>query len=310
MRAAAVVGGVVLVAGVAGAALVAAGDGSKRNGESWEFARALSSRRSYVAAAQIGNSIYVAGGMVGETGRRLATFQRFDAAADAWMTLEPLPEPVRAAAGAALDGRVYVIGGSATEGPSRGVYAYHVREQRWRRAPPLPKPRFNHAAVALGSRLYVLGGFAADSESADVFVYEAVARRWSRGPSLPRRTHAFGAVAFDGEIWLIGGRRGQRVLDDVWILDPETGSWRSGPTLPRPMELLGATVAGREIHAVWDDVYQIYDATTGRWRQGPRPLVERHALRAFHVDGAVYTVGGCTNTLEDSPVVERRVVGN
>ena len=71
------------------------------------------------------------------------------------------------------------------------------------------------------------------------------------------------------------------------------------------MELVGAAVAGDEIHAVWESTYQIYDGATGRWRQGPTPLVTRHALEAFAIDGRLYTVGGCTTALQDSPVVER-----
>jgi hypothetical protein len=74
------------------------------------------------------------------------------------------------------------------------------------------------------------------------------------------------------------------------------------------MELLGAAVAGGEIHAVWESTYQVYDARSGRWRDGPAPLVTRHALEAFAVDGALYTVGGCTTALRDSPVVERRML--
>jgi hypothetical protein len=75
--------------------------------------------------------------------------------------------------------------------------------------------------------------------------------------------------------------------------------------MPTPMELVGAAVAGDEIHAVWESTYQIYDASTGRWRQGPTPLVTRHALEAFAIAGRLYTVGGCTTALKDSPVVER-----
>jgi hypothetical protein len=71
------------------------------------------------------------------------------------------------------------------------------------------------------------------------------------------------------------------------------------------MELLGAAVAGDEIHAVWEEVYQWYDASEERWQRGPRPLVTRHALQAFAVDGVLYTVGGCTTALRDSPIVER-----
>ena len=40
----------------------------------WTMARAMSLRRSYTASAEVGSQIYVAGGMVGETGRPLAAF--------------------------------------------------------------------------------------------------------------------------------------------------------------------------------------------------------------------------------------------
>ena len=76
----------------------------------------MSLRRSYVAAAETGGQIYVAGGMTGETGRPLATFQRYDPRSDSWTTLPQLPEPVRAGKGAALDGSIYVVGGTTTGG--------------------------------------------------------------------------------------------------------------------------------------------------------------------------------------------------
>ena len=65
-------------------------------------------------------------------------------------------------------------------------------------------------------------------------------------------------------------------------------------------------MAGNTIHAVWESTYQIYDPHTGRWTDGPPPNVTRHALRLFYAGGALYTVGGCTTALHDSPIVERR----
>jgi hypothetical protein len=121
--------------------------------------------------------------------------------------------------------------------------------------------------------------------------------------------HAFGAVAFRGEVWLVGGRRGESVLREVWILDPAAGRWRRGPAMPYPMELLGLAARGDELHAVWESTYQVYDAGTGRWRTGPPPRVTRHALSAFAIGGVLYTVGGCTTALRDSPVVERLTLG-
>jgi hypothetical protein len=277
----------------------------------WTFAQAMSQRRSYAAAAEVRGQIYLAGGMVGNSGRPLSLFQRFDPRRNAWTTLEPLTEPVRAASAAATGERIYVTGGQRRGGVSRRVDVYDVARHAWSEAPPLPAPRFNHSTVALDGSLYVLGGADAEHERRDVFIYGAMGDHWRRAAPLPDAMHAFGAVAFEDEIWTIGGRRGERTLRDVWIYNPRRNGWRPGPALPKPMELLGAAVVGPEVHAVWERTYQIYDARSGRWRQGPSPRVARHALAAFNVAGRLYTIGGCkTPQLEDSQVVETLRVGD
>jgi hypothetical protein len=69
------------------------------------------------------------------------------------------------------------------------------------------------------------------------------------------------------------------------------------------MELLGATAAGGEIHALWEHTYQVFDGR--RWRQGPSPLIPRHALSLFASGGRLYAVGGCRSPeLLDSQAVE------
>jgi hypothetical protein len=278
------------------------GEAAEQDGQ-WAYGPSLSSRRSYVAAAQIGPSIYVAGGMVGETGRPLATFQRLDTRKGSWETLSRLPMPTRAAAAAAVDGVVYVIGGTTPDGNTRAVWGWDG--ETWQARAPLPAARFNHEAVTLGGRVFVLGGFEEGEEHDEVYAYDPALDRWELVSHLPEPNHAFGAVAFRGEIWVVGGRRGEEILDEVRIFDPDTGGWRSGPRLPEPMELLGAAVVRDEIHAVWESVYQWYSASEGRWSRGPSSLVTRHALQAFAVDGVLYTVGGCTTALRDSPIVER-----
>lgn len=292
----------VLVAAAIGLGACGGSEAAKQ-AEEWTLGPSLSSRRSYVAAAQVGPTIYVAGGMVGETGRPLATFQRLDTGKGAWETLSPLPAPTRAAAAAAVDDVLYVIGGTTAAGNTTDVWAWDG--ERWRARSPLPEARFNHEAVALEGKVYVLGGFDEGEEHDEVYAYEPAADRWQLVSRLPAPNHAFGAVAFRGEIWVIGGRRGEQVLGEVSIFDPAARRWRNGPPLPEPMELLGAAVAGDEIHAVWEEVYQWYDGAEGRWSRGPTPLVTRHALQAFAVDGVLYTVGGCTTALRDSPIVER-----
>lgn len=268
----------------------------------------MANRRSYVAAAELGGKIYVAGGMFGGAGTRLDRVQRFDPTRETWATLPRLPVPVRAAAGATLGDQFLVAGGTTPTGGGRQVFSYDPGAGRWGRYAPLPRPLYNHAAVSVDDRVYVLGGYDTHGgELRDVYVTSrGAAPRWASGLPLPRKVHAFGAVNFRGEIWVIGGRRGEEQLREVWIFDPEQARWRRGPAMPKPMELLGATVVGDEIHAVWERTYQIYDAATGRWRDGPAPLVPRHALSLFHVDESLYAVGGCTTKLRDTAVVETR----
>ena len=283
----------------------AASPDSGRSAEAgWTQVASMSQRRSYIAAAQVDRYIYAAGGMVGETGRPLATFARYDTSGDRWETLRPLPVATRAAAAAAVGGVVYVMGGTTPEGNTRAVWAWDGAA--WRARAPMPAARFNHAAVALDGRIWVLGGYEGGGEHAEVFVYDPQADLWRRSAPLPRPTHAFGAVAFGRELWVIGGRRGESILREVWTFAPgRQGGWQRGPVLAEAMELLGAAVVEDEIHAVWEHVYQIYDAVEGRWRHGLRPGVTRHGLEVFAAGGALYTVGGCTTALRDSPIVER-----
>lgn len=272
---------------------------------SWEQVASMSQRRSYVAAAELGQFLYAAGGMVGETGRPLATFARYDTTADSWEVLPQLPVATRAAAGATLDDQIYVVGGTTEEGNTGAMWAYSPESGEWKPRAPLPSPRFNHGAIALGRKLYVFGGYLEGRERREVFAYSPATDSWSQVTLLPSKNHAFGLVAYEDEVWVLGGRRGDDVLREVWIFDPQTFEWRVGPTMPEPMELLGAAVAGEDIHAVWESTYQVYDGGSGEWRAGQRPLVTRHALEAFAVDGVLYTIGGCTTALRDSPVVER-----
>lgn len=288
----------------------------------WAFARHMPHRRSYTASAELGGKVYVAGGMVGETGRPLDLFERFDAKRNEWTSLKPLPEPFSAGAAASLGGRIWVVGGnSQAAGPrqagaprqtdeqadGRQVYSYDVRRDSWRAEPRLPAPRTNLAVVALDGKLYATGGLDPFEPSRVVFVYDPSARRWSTAAPLPKPLHAHAAVVFRGELWVLGGRlRSQKIVRDVWIYNARQNRWRAGPPLLEPMDTLGADATRDRIAVVLHKTFLIYDARRGRWRRGPGQNVSRHALAAFAIDGTLYSVGGCIYPrLADTSTVEK-----
>lgn len=298
-----------LAAGGGIVATIRHGGGTATSG--WSFAQSMPHRRSYTASAEIGGDVYVATGMVGNTGRPLDLFERFDAGANSWTSLTPAPASFSAAAGAALGNRMYVIGGNGAAGEKdangRQVYVYDVGTGHWSRAASLPAPRTNFAAVALGGKIYAVGGLDPFHATSTVFVYDPSRNRWSRAARIPQALHAVAAVAFHGELWAIGGRDlAGAVTRGVWIYDPSRNRWRAGPRLPAPLETAGAAVAGDEIHVVLESVTLTYDAHTHRWSRGPSLEVSRHALAVYAIDRTLYAIGGCiAPQLEDSSVVEK-----
>src|SRR5918994_4699166 len=94
------IAGAIALGGISTALISACGGGGETSNTVlqspsgvWERVASMPQRRSYVAGAQVGSLVYAAGGMVGETGRPLATFSRYDTRRDAWSQLTPLPVP-------------------------------------------------------------------------------------------------------------------------------------------------------------------------------------------------------------------------
>ncbi len=272
----------------------------------WEPAAQLTHRRSYPASVELGGKIYVAAGMVGETGKPLDFLERFDPETGEWTDLAPLPVSFSAGAGTVLDGRFWVIGGNnSKEVDGRQVFSYDLAADRWRPETRLPATRMNLAAVTFGGKIYAIGGLDPFHPTKTVFVYDPATRRWSKGTQLPVALHAHSASVYRGEIWVFGGR--DRTVErqrGVWIYNVERGEWRRGPALPEAMDTLSTAVNGDRIDAMVDDYYFVFDGE--KWIEGPTLDVPRHALAAYTIDDTLYAVGGCLHPqLRDSTVVEK-----
>jgi hypothetical protein len=273
----------------------------------WHSAASMPERRSYFAAAQLGGDVYVAGGMVGASGTYVRRLERFDPRRNSWTRQPDLPTEARAAAGAAFEGKLFVLGGQTERGVTRRVYAFDPLTRRWSVRAPLPAPRYNAAAASLGGRLYVAGGVRNIDPLRTMAVYDPRTNRWRTAPPLPAAVHTQALVPFRSELWSVGGfDRAGNAVRAVWIYSPRTQHWRRGPRLEAPLAMLGATAAGGRIYAVSERSFETYVPGHG-WRLGPQLQVPRHALGLFATAGRLWAVGGCVvPELADSRVVESR----
>ena len=91
---------------------------------------------------------------------------------------------------AALDGKVFVVGGVGTEGLANELYVYDTAADRWVDRRPAPTRRDHLAAAALHGQLYVAGGReqTLSKNLATLEVYDPATNPWIAGPAhCPRR---------------------------------------------------------------------------------------------------------------------------
>lgn len=184
--------------------------GARRTG--WSALRRAPSARTEVAAARVGDAVYVAGGFDADTGSSTAAVDRLDLRSGRWSVVRPMPVALNHAVAVGYREALYVLGGyrsmrdTSTE-PSAALWRYDPGRNRWTALPSAPAPRAAFAAGVVAGRLYAAGGRRdGPAALADVDVFDFAARRWSRAPDLTvAREHAAGAVA-GGAFYLLGGR--------------------------------------------------------------------------------------------------------
>lgn len=127
------------------------------------------------ASATVNNNfLYVVGGSTtGLAADASASVYRLALSADgtpqanaAWQTRASLPAAMRGLATVSAGGKLYALGGQATDGTRReSILAYDETADSWQRVQLLPAAISNGAAVELGGSVFYLGGYAGDGSA-------------------------------------------------------------------------------------------------------------------------------------------------
>jgi len=225
------------------------------------------------------------------------------AAALAWSTAPPLPEPRTEVAAAAVRGEIAVVGGLTAGGDaSARVDVYSAAQNRWRRLPDLPIAVHHALAASDGSRIYVLGGYGGPlgigRPVRDVFVLDG--GRWQRLPRLPEPRAAGGAAVLRGRLYAVGGVAAAGLARRAFALDLRTRRWAEVPA-PTPRQHLAVTAAGGKIYAVAGRIggldtnmttFEAWSPGARRWTRLPPVPQARGGTGAAAVGGTIVSVGG------------------
>ena len=130
-----------------------------------------------------------------------------------------MPRPLRYAAVAAVDGRVYIAGGTSGTTARREILRFDPASGRVARIGRLPHPLTHAAGAALGGRFYVLGGRGAglSTQRAGILAVEPATGRVRRAGRLPLALSDLSAGSFATHLTVVGGRDAAgRVQDEIW----------------------------------------------------------------------------------------------
>jgi DNA-binding CsgD family transcriptional regulator len=223
-----------------------------------------------VAAALVGDQIYVPGGRT-SSGSPSAVVEVYSPETDTWERRAPLPTALSGYALVALEGKLYLFGGWDGSAYVDSVYEYDPAEDAWTPRTSMPTARAYAGAAVVDGKIYVMGGYDGQKDLAANEEYvpsrdDAQGNPWTTMPPMPEGRAGCGVAAAANIIHVVGGgwdtavaggamynvRTGEWVAFEV----PVSGQWRS----------LGLTLLDTEIYAMggWSgdymDVNEAYKA--------------------------------------------------
>jgi subtilisin family serine protease len=223
--------------------------------DSWEYPYGdwMLNNRAHLASVVLDNLIYLIGGYTTrDDGANLDMVTAFDPVTRVFTADDPLPYAICFPGAAAVDRKIYVIGGlDADDIPVSAILSFdpiRAAGSRWKtEASTLSLARFAHGTIAVGGKVYVMGGL----------------ETWE-----------------DSEIYTSTGE----------IFDPATGSITAMAPMPIPLARFGTATDGRYIYVTggtnndfWytpKDTVLRYDTVEDTWSSLPDRQLDLAKLSA------------------------------
>src|SRR5919198_1625612 len=127
-----------------------------------------------------------------------------------WMKGSPMPTPRFEVSVEALDGKVYVVGGTDRNGDLTDIVeVYDPQTDEWSTAASTPEPLDHTGLAAYNGKLYLVGGFKDGRTPTDtLFIYDPKTDKWEEGSSMPTSRAGLSADFIDGILYAVGGSTG------------------------------------------------------------------------------------------------------
>ena len=186
---------------------------------------------------------------------------------------------------AAVNGKIYAIGGNAENGVVGTNEEYDPTTDTWTYKKAMPTPRHYFATAVYQNKIYCIGGYINNGTVTGVNeVYDPATDTWENKAPIPTIRIGLQANVVNGKIYLIGGyppayytsynfSSSFLTLNEVY--DPATDSWTTKAPMPTAATYYASAVIDNKIYVIGGllksedyTLNQIYDPTTDKWHLG------------------------------------------
>ncbi|MEM4244277.1 MAG: kelch repeat-containing protein, partial [Candidatus Bathyarchaeia archaeon] len=250
-----------------------------------------------------------------------------DASENEWSIKTSMPTPRGGLGVAAVNGKIYAIGGIRNNTQLAITEEYNPATNTWTTKKPMPTARSGFAIAVYKNKIYCIGGTVGDSNNVvSGFtganeVYNPATDTWETKTAMPTPRADLDACVVDGKIYLIGGKAYwgtepfYHELNVTEVYDPETDTWTKAASMPIPVFGYASAVVGSKIYVIGGarqfqeglsnvtivSSNQVYNAETDEWSSRTElPVALSHAA-ACVTSGVtapkrIYVIGGFDKT--------------
>jgi N-acetylneuraminic acid mutarotase len=218
----------------------------------WTTKAPMSMNRCFLAACGLNGKVYALGGGNSTTASNFTAtnlVEEYDPSTDTWTIKTPMPTARYGLVVAAVNGKIYAIGGDSAGGGLNTVEEYDPKTDTWAAKAPMPTKRYHMAAGVIDNKIYVAGGLNTTWIST-LEVYDPATDTWESKASMPINNYGLGGEVVNGRLYVIGGSNSSDEITNVYEYDPVANNWTAKTFMPWPRYYFGTGVVADGIYVV------------------------------------------------------------
>lgn len=280
----------------------------RAQGASWSTEAPMPTARYGPGADVIDGLLYVASGATVSNFPpfpRFTNLESYDPVSNTWAEKSPIPIGVSSPTAAAIDGKLYVAGGAASQSQGNNIstlQVYDPSSDTWTtNFAPMPVACAGACGGVIDGILYVAGGMnpANTAGVSNLWAYDPNADEWSELAPLPSIRAYAGAAVIDGILYVVGGYGADGLTNMVEAYDPVTDTWTAMAPMPTTRAYIAVGVVNGILYAVGGitetetvNVVESYDPSSDTWSTAAPMPTARFGAIASSIDEVLYVVGG------------------